>query len=73
MKEPTTLTAYETDVLVGLLARAQLSTRSDTRTFNLVRRCSVIIRKAEGRRSRTPRTSRLLLDPEVINDIFNNS
>lgn len=52
-----------------LLLDAQRVTRDNLKAYNYCRRALVLINKAERRRNRKPRISRLLLDQEIINEI----
>ena len=65
-----TLTAYEAAQLRKLLLDAQRTTRTNLKATNYCRRALLIINRAERRKTRKPRASKLLLDPEIINEIL---
>lgn len=67
-----TLTAYEAAQLRKLLLDAQRATRTNLKATNYCRRALVILNRAERRKTRKPRTNKLLLDPKIINEITNN-
>lgn len=70
MKAPdVTLYPGEAAMLRKLLYDAQSATRSNLKAYNYCRRALVILQKAERRRDRKPRVSKLLLDEEIINEI----
>lgn len=64
-----TLTTAEAAMMRKLLVDAQRATRDNLKAYNYCRRALVLINKAERRRNRKPRISRLLLDQEIINEI----
>lgn len=67
-----TLTAYEAAQLRKLMLDAQRATRTNLKATNYCRRALVILNRADRRKTRKPRTNKLLLDPEIINEITNN-
>lgn len=66
------LTPTEAETARKLLRDAQGAAPGNLRVYNLCRRVLYILHRAERRRLRVRHSvNRLLLQPEVINDIFN--